>query len=195
MVTDEQLAERMAEGDQVAFEMFVHRYHGPLLSYLDRMLRNPQKAEDFVQETFVRLIRQLRRGPVPEKLKPWIYRVAKNLCFDYWRSAESRSNVLISGTLPDRADPLSSVVDIYERQETRKELLQALDSLSEAQRAIVILRFFQDLKLQDIAEVMDMSLSAVKSSLYQSLKKLKRRYDASSDEPSGKGDAAHATKR
>ncbi|WP_019535493.1 RNA polymerase sigma factor [Paenibacillus ginsengihumi] len=195
MVTDEQLAERMAEGDQVAFEMFVHRYHGPLLSYLDRMLRNPQKAEDFVQETFVRLIRQLRRGPVPEKLKPWIYRVAKNLCFDYWRSAESRSNVLISGTLPDRADPLSSVVDIYERQETRKELLQALDSLSEAQRAIVILRFFQDLKLQDIAEVMDMSLSAVKSSLYQSLKKLKRRYDASSGEPSGKGDAAHATKR
>lgn len=195
MVTDEQLAERMAEGDQVAFEMFVHRYHGPLLSYLDRMLRNPQKAEDFVQETFVRLIRQLRRGPVPEKLKPWIYRVAKNLCCDYWRSAESRSNVLISGTLPDRADPLSSVVDIYERQETRKELLQALDSLSEAQRAIVILRFFQDLKLQDIAEVMDMSLSAVKSSLYQSLKKLKRRYDASSGEPSGKGDAAHATKR
>lgn len=77
LVTDEQLVRRMADGDQAAFEAFVHRYHGPLLSYLERTLRNTDKAEDLVQETFIRLLRQLRQGSVPERVRSWMYRVAK----------------------------------------------------------------------------------------------------------------------
>ncbi|MBP1154671.1 MULTISPECIES: RNA polymerase sigma factor [unclassified Paenibacillus] len=194
MVSDEDLVRLMSRGDQVAFEAFVNRYHGPLLGYLDRKLHNPQKAEDFVQETFIRLIRQLRQGPIPDRVRPWLYKVAHNLCRDYWRSSSYRANVQLSKEIPDKADIQASVVDIYERQETRKELLQTLNELPDIQRDIIILRFFQELKLQEIADVVDLTLSGVKSHLYQALKKLKRRYD---DKPAGeaersKGETVHA---
>ncbi|MED4600985.1 RNA polymerase sigma factor [Paenibacillus validus] len=175
LVTDEQLVRRMADGDQAAFEAFVHRYHGPLLSYLERTLRNTDKAEDLVQETFIRLLRQLRQGSVPERVRSWMYRVAKNLCVDYWRSPSYRSTKELQPDLPDPVDVRPSIVEIYERQETRKELLQSLDQLTDIQKDIVLLRFFQDLKLQEIAEVVDQPLGIVKSQLYYALRKLRKK--------------------
>lgn len=175
-LTDEQLVRAMARGEQAAFEAFIHRYHAPLLGFVERMLRgDPQKAEDFVQETFVRLIRQLQKGRIPENIRSWLYRVAANLCKDYWKSSGYRAEkqAVDSGQWEGR-DERASVLDICERQETRRELLHALNHLSDAQRQIVILRFYQDLKLQEIADIMDMTLSATKSSLYNGLKKLKR---------------------
>lgn len=194
MVSDEELVQLMSRGDQVAFEAFVNRYHGPLLGYLDRLLQHPQKAEDFVQETFIRLIRQPRQGTIPDRVRPWLYKVAHNLCRDYWRSSSFRTNAHLSEEIPDKADNQPSVLEIYERQETRKELLQTLNELPDIQRDIIILRFFQELKLHEIADIVDLTLSGVKSHLYQALKKLKRRYD---EKPSGdagrsKGGTVHA---
>jgi DNA-directed RNA polymerase specialized sigma24 family protein len=65
MLTDEQLVQAMAAGDQAAFETFVYRYHEPLLGYLERQLQDPAIAEELVQEIFIRLIRQLKINNVP----------------------------------------------------------------------------------------------------------------------------------
>lgn len=192
MVTDEQLVRLMAAGDQLAFEAFIRRYHGPLLGYLDRLLHNGQKAEDLAQETFIRLIRQLRQGGVPERIKPWLYQVAKNLCRDYWRSGGYKTDSSLTPELPDRPDERTSVVELYERQETRKELVQVLEELSEVQRDVVMLRFFQDLKLQEIAEVLELPLGTVKAHLYQSLRKLKKRLSPEPKSIDRKEGACHA---
>lgn len=173
MITDEKLVELMAKGDQAAFEAFVHRYHGPLLGYLERMLQDSEKAEDFVQEIFLRLIRQLQQKKIPDQIRPWLYRVASNLCKDYWRSSSFRSEYHCGDEVPDQKDTSPTIIEIYERQETRKEVLQSLHQLSELERQIVLLRFYQDLKLQEIAEVMEMPLGTVKSKLFHALKKLK----------------------
>lgn len=180
MVADEQLVRAMATGDQAAFEAFVHRYHGPVLGYLERMLRDSGKAEDIVQETFIRLIKQLQTGVIPEQIKPWMYRVATNLCRDYWRSAGYRHGMQTGELTADHTDPGSSVIELYERQETRREMVAMLAELPDSQREIVLLRFFQDLKLQEIADALDMSLSAVKTSLYNGLRKIKKKLDSKS---------------
>lgn len=174
-VSDEWLVQRMAEGDQVAFEAFIHRYHGPLLGYLERHLRNREKAEDLVQETFLRMIRQLQKSSIPAQIRPWLYKVALNLCRDYWKSISYRNDQQTDLEFVDRRDDGPSVIEIFERQETRKEILRSLDQLSEIQKEIVLLRFYQELKLQEISDIMEIPLSTIKTNLYQALKKLRSR--------------------
>lgn len=174
MVTDEQLIHAISHGDQTAFEAFVHRWHGPLLGYLERMLKDSGKAEDFVQETFIRLIHQVKNKKTPDNTRAWIYKVASNLCRDYWRSAGYRSEKTMLADVFEQQDQRTSVVDIYERQETRQEILQSLDELTGIQREIVILRFYQELKLKEIADILEVPMGTVKSRLFHALKQLKK---------------------
>lgn len=172
-MTDEELVNGMARGDQASFEAFIYRYHGPLLRYLERMLQDEEKAEDFVQEVFLRLIRQIQAKKIPERIRPWLYRVASNLCKDYWRSGRYHLESLAHHEMPERDDHCPSVVEIYERQEERLKVLEALNALSERERDLVILRFYQELKIKEIAQVMEMPLGTVKSALHHALIKLK----------------------
>lgn len=177
MLQDEQLLEFMAKGDQTAFEVFVHRYHAPIYQYIERLVKDQKKAEDLVQEMFIRLIKQLQQKQIPTHPKAWLYRVATNLCKDYWKSAQYRSEAPPVDELPIKKDEKASVVEIYEHQETRKEILQALSHLPETQQQVVMLRFYQDLKLKEIAEILDLPLGTVKSNLFHALKKLKHFMD------------------
>ncbi len=173
MISDEKLLEQMADGDQAAFEAFVHRYHVAIHQYSERLLKDTKKAEDVVQETFIRLLKQLQNKQIPVYPKAWLYRVASNICKDYWRSAQYRSEDTAKDEMPVTVDQKASVIEIYEHQETRKEILNSLKNLSETQQQIVTLRFYQDMKLKEIAEILDLPLGTVKSNLFHALKKLK----------------------
>ncbi|MGG6314434.1 RNA polymerase sigma factor [Paenibacillus macerans] len=189
MISDPLLAERMAAGDQEAFELLVTRYHGPLLSYVTSQLKDRSKAEDIVQETFIRLIRHLKRHGGMEQLRPWLYKVALNLCRDYWRSASYRSEYTAQGELPEDADPSPRAEELIEKQETVEQLAESLNWLPEVQQEVVRMRFFHDLKLHEIAELLELPLSSVKSHLYGGLRKLKRALARSSeDSPLDPGD-------
>lgn len=174
MISDQQLSERMAAGDQEAFELLVNRYHGPLLNYTTRQLTDRQKAQDIVQETFIRLIRHMRTHGALEHVRSWMYRVAQNMCKDYWKSAAYRSEGLAGDELPDPHDPAPDAQEQVERQETSKEIAASLESLPDVQQEIIKLRFFHDLKLQEIADLVDLPLSTVKTHLYNGLRKLKK---------------------
>ncbi|GFN31112.1 RNA polymerase sigma factor [Paenibacillus xylaniclasticus] len=171
-MTDDELVQGMARGEQACFEAFVGRHHAPLSGYLQRQLRNKQKAEDFVQETFLRLIKQLQSRSIPDNPQAWLYRVALNLCRDYWKSSQFQTDNRLMAELPEQQDMRTSVVELAERQETRQEVIRSLDELPDVQKQIVMLRFFQDLKLQDIAETMQLPLGSVKTHLYKGLRKL-----------------------
>lgn len=174
MISDQQLTERMALGEQEAFELLVTRYHGPLLNYVTQQLKDRSKAEDIVQETFIRLIRHLRQHGGMEQLRAWLYKVALNLCRDYWRSAAFRSEHTAAEDMPEDADPGPGAEELLERQETARQIAATLEHLPDIQQEVVRMRFFHDLKLQEIAELMEIPLSSVKSHLYGALRKLKR---------------------
>lgn len=173
IVDDEALTQAIARGDQASFEAFIHRYHGPLLNFIERMLQDPGKAEDFVQETFIKFIRQLKEKGIPDNSKAWLFKVAANMCRDHWRSASYKKEKHVLEYIPEKESPNDSVVDIYEKQETRKEILAVLNQLPERQREIVILRFYHDMKLKEIAEILDCPIGTIKSRLFHSMAFLK----------------------
>ncbi|WP_054956911.1 RNA polymerase sigma factor [Paenibacillus dakarensis] len=174
MISDQELSERMAAGDQDAFEMLITRYHGPLLHYISNQLQDRQKAQDIVQETFIRLIRHFREHGALEHVRSWLYRVALNQCKDYWKSSAYRSEGLAGEEMPERSDPSAGAEELLERQETSTEIAASLERLPVVQKQVVSLRFFHDMKLQEISELLDIPLSTVKTHLYNALRKLKK---------------------
>ncbi|MBW7456483.1 RNA polymerase sigma factor [Paenibacillus sepulcri] len=174
-MTDEELLQGMLTGNQASFEALVHRYHAPLSGFLQRQLRDAERAEDFAQETFLKLIKQLQLKKPPDNVQAWLYRVALNMCRDYWKSSQFKTDQFPFADPPEQRDSSPSVVELAERQETRKEVLHSLQALPEVQREIITLRFYQDLKLQDIADIVSLPLGSVKTHLYSGLRKLKAR--------------------
>lgn len=174
MISDEELVRQMVDGDQNAFEMLVTRYHGPLLSYAAQRLGDREKAKDLVQETFIRLLRHLRTYEELENVRPWLYRVLINLCRDYWRSAGFRSVSMAEEEYEEYPDSSATAETLTEQKETVNEIAACLKGLPEPQGEIIRLRFFHDLKLQEISDLLGIPLSTVKSHLYGGLRKLKR---------------------
>lgn len=172
-MTDKELLQELHRGTASAVEMMVFRYHGPIYAYLYRMLNAKPLAEDFTQECFLRAMEAVRKKRLPEALRPWLYRIAANLCKDYWRRSSTRSEMLQD---PAEADyPADeSVAAIFDRQEERERVVKAVQGLHTEKRNVIVLRFYQELKLEEIAGILDIPLSTVKSRLYHSLGELHR---------------------
>ena len=169
-MTDEQLVTEMRGGRQLAVEHMIYRYHAPIFAYLYRMTNSKPLAEDLTQECFLRAIEAIAAGRLPEALRPWLYTIAGNLCRDHWRRSSTRRE-----TLKDDMElglATDSVVSILERQAEREQVVQALQQLDPDRRELIVLRFYQELKLHEIALILDVPLSTVKSRLYQTLGKL-----------------------
>jgi RNA polymerase sigma-70 factor (ECF subfamily) len=174
LLTDEALYARVLAGDRAALGELVVRYHRPLFQYLYRLTNSQQTAEDLAQDVFVRLITY--RGRPPQRFRPWTYTVASNLARDHFRSAAYRREEATS--FEDGADEPSAPggvgMDDWTLQVARcEEVGAALQQLPPAQREAVVLRFYHDLQLEEMAEITGAPLGTVKSRLFQGLKRLK----------------------
>ncbi len=168
MVADEELARQLQQGNDVAFETLVHRYHGPIFGYIYRQLRGSSEVEDLVQKTFMQVYTRIDLYEFPRPFKPWLYRIALNLCRDYWRSKERQLLIL------DQDPPSEQKGDsIFVRMQTRNDLVAALHSLEPGYREVLVLRFFQDLKIREIADVLGIPAGTVKWRLFQALRQMK----------------------
>lgn len=173
-VTDEQLLAQYKQGNTAVLELFVYRYHSVIYAYLYRLTNKRQLAEDLVQECFIRVFTALQAGRVPVRFRPWIYQIATNLCRDVWKSGAYRYEVAALDTGVNEAGDGGSdtVASFLDKQVEREEVIAALGALPEEERQIVILRFYQELKLDEIAELLELPLSTVKSKLYRAFKRL-----------------------
>jgi RNA polymerase sigma factor (sigma-70 family) len=172
-LTDEELLAEMSQGNSAAWEALIYRYHTPIHAYLSRMLASPIWAEDYTQECFLRVMKSVKARRFPESFRPWLYRIASNLCRDHWRKAATRREVLDSDAGMDVAAN-ENVAIIFEKQWVRESVIDALKQLKEEQKDLIVLRFYQELKLEEIALVLDVPLSTVKTRLYQTLRELQR---------------------
>lgn len=172
VMTDEQLVQHIAHGDEASMEALVYRYHKPIYIYLQRMLNDRELAEDLSQECFVRLYRSIKSGRIPTRFRPWIYRIAANLCKDVWKSSAYRKEVLEEAEKLSLHSDGETVTSILERQWRREAVVRALKRLTVEEREIIVLRFYQDLKLDEVAETLQLPLGSVKSKLYRTFKKL-----------------------
>ena len=171
MDKDSTLYRRIKAGDQEALRLLIDRYHRPLFDFLYRLTDERGLAEDLTQQTIIRVL--TFQGDSPMHLQGWLFTIARRLAYDHFRSAQVRRESVV-----DFADALLPSPDSTPEQrlidaDQQGAIAQLLQSLPPDQREVVILRFYHDLSLSAIAEVVDAPLGTVKSRLFHALKKLK----------------------
>ena len=174
--SDEQVMAAVLRGDRAALGVLVERHHGPVLGYLYRLTGGRQLAEDLAQETFLALLRDRKAATYsPERpFKPWLYAIATNLARDHFKSAAARH------TADEPEEALLALHDDAPGPEERavateegRRVAAALGRLGEEYRVAVLLRFYQGLSLQEIADALRIPLGTVKSRLSVGTRRLR----------------------
>jgi len=172
---DEQVYARVRAGERTAMAMLVERYHGPLLKFLTRMTGLPQTAEDLVQDTFIRVLRY--RGVSPRCFRPWIYQIARNLARDTFRSAARHLETEYPSDEDQGDEWMADPVDTESMMLQTSNRLQVnalLQGLPASQREVIVLRFYQELSLEEISTITSAPLGTVKSRLFHGLRRARQ---------------------
>ncbi len=181
LTEDDALMIRVQEGDQSAFQEIVDRHQKRLYFFFLDNLRDPYLAEDLAQETLLKVYNQSWDYLPLGRFTSWMYRVARNLLIDDYRkrSHDALIHCKQAGKA-DQSDVLSNVADDLSLPETyahkteqQQRIHQLLQQLPEDQRETLTLHYFGNLKLHEIAELMDANLATTKSRLRLARDKLK----------------------
>jgi RNA polymerase sigma-70 factor (ECF subfamily) len=174
---DRDLIARTLKGDRDAFEAIVRQYQRRVYGVALRMTRRHEVADDIAQETFVRAYTKLHRFELGRPLAPWLTRIAANLSINYLtRAARKEQPFTDEGTSsglpaarPEGSDPQQRLLS----SEFARALDEAVEKLSPEQKAVFILRVHEEMRYEDIAESLDISMGTVMSRLFRARAKLK----------------------
>src|SRR5581483_8981605 len=184
MDTDLKLMLRVRSGDSDSFDELLRRHRAPLLNYFYRMVRDHSLAEDLAQEVFLRVYRARERYEPDAKFTTWLYRIATNLALNAlrdrrgkWNTAEAEDGD--AGELQEArfVDSRPTVEQELMRSDRGRLVREAVEALPENQRAAVILHKYQDVDYRQIAQILDISESAVKSLLFRAYESLRVRLE------------------
>lgn len=174
---DRDLMARLADGDRDALTPLVERHYRRLYRIALSYLRQHEDALDVVQEAFVKAFQAASRWDGSADAGPWLSRITVNLAIDRWRRNRRRGQTFSPLAEGDHLDALADKAPGPERAVARREakarLGRALEELPERQRAVVVLRHYQELSLEEIATTLGMSLGTVKSSLHRALHRMR----------------------
>jgi RNA polymerase sigma-70 factor, ECF subfamily len=173
---DEQVwLEQARQGDRVAFGRLVEAYQGPVYNLAYRMLGNSGEAEEAAQEAFIRAFTRLHTYDPSRKFSTWILSITSNYCIDLIR--KRRATLLsLEEPLPPHPALMSDRTENPEAQAVNNEreaLVQSLLArLPEDYREAVVLRYWYDLSYEEIAEMTDTTVSAIKSRLFRARRQM-----------------------
>jgi RNA polymerase sigma-70 factor (ECF subfamily) len=182
-ISSEDLMIRIAEGDADAFEILVSRHQASVLNLIYRFIGNRTQAKDLAQEVFIRVWQAAKTYKPEAKFTTWIYRITANLCFNELKSArrkkwfsfghsDDQHGGTIEETLSDRAP---SAEDLLLERERSRQISDALQSLPDNQRLALVLKRYDELSYQEIAQIIGCSVSAVESLLVRAKRTLQEK--------------------
>lgn len=166
MDTDYFLIRRMKRGEESAFDLFVQKYYKEILTYCVYHCTDKGYAEDITQETFMRFFAKLSVYHFRGKTKNYLYTIAGNLCKDYLRKIKETSLEEVIGREAENAE------DHAEDSVNRYVIEWAIKQLPDNLKEVIILYYFQELKMIEIANILQISLPLVKYRLKQAKVKL-----------------------
>jgi RNA polymerase sigma-70 factor, ECF subfamily len=179
---DAQIMLRVKAGDDSAFEYLVQKYRRPMLSFMYRMAHNTAVAEDLAQEVFLRVYRSREKYEASAKFTTWLYRIASNLAVNHARDTRHlRPENTVSLDEPDQETGLTVDVpddsltaeDAIVRRERLAAIRQRVEALPERQKMALIMHKYQQMDYRQIAEVLKLSESAIKSLLFRAYETLR----------------------
>ncbi len=161
-------------GEERAFQELVSRYQSRLLNFIYRTIGDREKAEDLVQEVFIRVYRHIGRFDRSKKFSTWIYTIASNLAKNELRN-RSRNPLVLFQTIKKNwqdeerplqfEDALSRPDDLYRKRHLRELVEEATSRLPEHHRQVFVLRELEGKSYEEIAEITNCNLGTVKSRL------------------------------
>lgn len=172
---------QVLKGDQSAYADIVNHYQHKLYQICYRMLGSKEEAEDITQEAFVRAYVNLHTFDQKRKFSTWLYRIGTNLCIDrirkkkpdYYLDAE------VAGT--DGLDMYSQIAsdeqlpeEVLEQMELQERIQYEISRLPDKYRAVIVLKYIEELSLQEISEILDMPLGTVKTRIHRGREALRK---------------------
>ena len=183
MIPDDLLVKHAKAGDINSFSQLVERHQKQVYNLAFRFTGNSEDAADLAQEAFIKAYRGLKTFREEAAFKTWIYHITSNVCKDFLRKTKSVTLVSIEAPIQTEegelekqiADDSKSPEEIYEGKELAILMQKLIDSLPIDYREVILLREFQQLSYEEIAQVLDCSLGTVKSRLNRARRSLKNK--------------------
>jgi RNA polymerase sigma-70 factor (ECF subfamily) len=179
---DSVLMLRVKQGDEEAFVQLVEKYKQPVLNFVQRTVRDATDAEDIAQTAFVQVYKSANRYRAAAKFSTWLFTIARNLCLNELRRRSRHPADSMDALHPDQGDqPLRQFEDVKNptppdsllQGELEEKIQAALSTLPENQRTALLLCRQEELSYEEMAEILNCSVSAVKSLIHRGRETLK----------------------
>ncbi len=170
--SDLELVHQASAGDDRAFGEIVKRYETRVFFVVKRMLNDEDESADATQEVFIKLHDSMRKFRGDANLYTYVYRIATNVAISYLRKRKVRavvrldevlSNMLASGNEPQHES---------DKDELKQLVAEAVEALPAQQKQVFVLRFYEELSYEEIAQVMHRSMGAMKANYFHAMKKI-----------------------
>ena len=164
-LTDDKLVSLYADGNNEAFDTLLNRHQNRVFTYILRIVKDSEVANDIFQDTFVKAITTIKQNRYSEagKFGAWITRIAHNLIIDYYR--QERSENLQSCDLPDldilnRKDLSEETIeDKLVTRQIHNDIKRLVKALPELQREVLVMRYYHDMSFKEIADATNVSIN------------------------------------
>ena len=177
---DVRLMQLVAEGDTSAFEQLIERHQALVAGTVARMLGSNSNVEDIAQQVFIRVWKSARRYVPRAKFTTWLLKITRNLVFNELRRSKRHAHISLQSEpgaeevlLKDEKNPAPDASLL--ETELQRAIEEAIIQLPESQRMALVLRRYEQLSYEQIAEVLDLSVPAVKSVLFRARTELRTR--------------------
>jgi RNA polymerase sigma-70 factor (ECF subfamily) len=165
----------LQSGDGQAGQALVGRYHVALIRYLRRVSGNDDLADDLHQQVWLSVLDHIDRfdaAKVPGGFKAWLFRIATNKVHDHWRS-HAREQAAQQGLklVTEQAAPHAGAR--FEADEQRDRLMAAIERLPDAQREVLMLRYYAELKFHEIADLLECPLNTALGRMHNAMQRLR----------------------
>ena len=190
LTTDEQLVERALAGDGDAFGEVVRRWERKIYALAYGITGSVEDARDATQETFISAYRNLRNFRGEAQVSSWLHRIAVNQCISRQRRARVRAETALEDETAAGENLVStraseSPARATESKQRAEAVRRAVASLPQELREVVLMKEFEELTFQEIADALQIPLSTVKSRLYTALRQLRMRLEKFGAEAAG----------
>lgn len=174
MLTDEELIEEIKNGSQAAMEVLVRKHYKRIFAYIYRTVGDYHIAYDLTQEVFVKMMQSLHLYQRKGRFANWLITIAVNHCRDFFGSRLYKQASDEKELQPYVSNKRDNVWNLLSKKWESEQVRQAIQQLPTFQREPIILRFYHDYKMKEIAKITKSNESTVKSRIRQGTNKLKR---------------------
>jgi RNA polymerase sigma-70 factor (ECF subfamily) len=180
-LTDQHLIERVLAGETEAYSALVRRWERHIYGLTLRMLGHTEDARDATQETFISAYTNLESFRGDAKFSSWLYRIALNVCHSRLRRRTRRRDASLEQQFEEVGfEPVAQDADVDERllgEQVGEHVRKALRAIPVEMRQVIVMKEYEGLKFHEIAEILEIPVSTVKTRMYTGLRELRKRLE------------------